>query len=45
MSGVFLKLDPTNFDTESESPYGEEMEMFRNSVRAFFEREVGTKIS
>ena len=40
MSGVFLKLDPTNFDTESESPYGEEMEMFRNSVRAFFEREV-----
>ncbi|MCG2840929.1 acyl-CoA dehydrogenase family protein [Sandaracinobacter sp. RS1-74] len=39
MSGRFLKLDPRNFETE-ESPYGEEMEMFRNSVRAFFDREV-----
>lgn len=39
MSGVFLKLDPNNFETE-ESPYGEEMDMFRSTVRAFFEREV-----
>lgn len=39
MSGTFLKLAPTNFETE-ESPYGEEMEMFRSSVRAYFEREV-----
>lgn len=39
MSGVFLKLDPTNWDTE-ESPYGDEMEMFRSTVRAYFEREV-----
>ena len=39
MSGVFLKLDPTNWETE-DSPYGEEMDMFRQSVRAYFEREV-----
>lgn len=39
MSGVFLKLEPTNWETE-ESPYGEEMDMFRASVRAYFEREV-----
>lgn len=39
MSGVFLKLDPNNFETE-ESPYGDEMEMYRATVRAFFEREV-----
>jgi acyl-CoA dehydrogenase len=39
MSGVFLKLDPNNFETE-ESPYGDEMDMYRATVRAFFEREV-----
>jgi len=39
MSGVFLKLDPRNFETE-DSPYGEEMDMFRATVRAYFEREV-----
>jgi acyl-CoA dehydrogenase len=33
------RLDPINFATE-ESPLGEEMEMFRKSVRAYFEREV-----
>jgi acyl-CoA dehydrogenase len=39
MSGVFLKLDPRNFETE-DSPYGDEMDMFRTTVRAFFDREV-----
>ncbi|MEY2927309.1 MAG: hypothetical protein RL367_1786 [Pseudomonadota bacterium] len=38
MAGL-RRLDPINFATE-ESPLGEEMEMFRASVRAFFEREV-----
>jgi acyl-CoA dehydrogenase len=36
---ALLRLDPTNFATE-ESPLGEDMEMFRKSVRAYFEREV-----
>jgi acyl-CoA dehydrogenase len=39
MSGQFLRLDPTRWDTE-ESPYGEEMEMYRDLVRSYFEREV-----
>jgi acyl-CoA dehydrogenase len=33
------RLDPTNFATE-ESPLGEDMEIYRASVRAYFEREV-----
>lgn len=43
MSGVFLKLDPRNFETE-ESPYGEELDMFRSTVRTFFEREVDPRV-
>lgn len=39
MQNNFLKLEPTHWDTE-ESPYGEEMEMFRQTVRAYFEKEV-----
>lgn len=39
MSNQFQKLDPVNWETE-ESPYGEEMEMYRQTVRAYFEKEV-----
>ncbi|QQN75293.1 acyl-CoA dehydrogenase family protein [Croceicoccus sp. YJ47] len=39
MQNSFQKLDPVNWDTE-DSPYGEEMEMYRQTVRTYFEREV-----
>lgn len=43
MSGVFLKLSPTDWETE-ESPYGEEMELYRATVRKYFEREVEPRV-